>query len=150
MLATMAQHLRSLLKYMRCDTRKNLHGMNTRSSESISVYRPIDLCSLQFGSCLAHVINLATQVLISTYSKAPHYAPHDPLAHGPDTTQSGDRDEIRLIRSICVKVRLPPLYVICFINSIQKRNIHLPNGRNSTDKYRSMLPSQLLCNFYSI
>jgi hypothetical protein len=44
--------------------------------------------------------------LISTYSKAPHYAPHDPHTHEPDTTAQGDRDEIGLVRSISVKVCL--------------------------------------------
>ncbi|KAG2153565.1 uncharacterized protein EDB93DRAFT_1248829 [Suillus bovinus] len=55
-------------------------------------------------NCLAHVINLRTQTLISTYSKAPHYSPHDPHAHEPDTSQN-DRDEVGLIRSICIKER---------------------------------------------
>ena len=55
-------------------------------------------------SCLSHVINLGSQALISTYSKSPHYAPHDPKAHEPDTWNHGDHDEIGLIRAICVKV----------------------------------------------
>ena len=57
-------------------------------------------------SCQAHVINLGTQVFIGTYSKSPHYSPHDPKAHEPDTSNRGERDEIGLIRTICVKVRL--------------------------------------------
>jgi len=57
-----------------------------------------------FHSCLAHVINLATQTFISAYSKAPHYSPHDPKSHEPDTSQMTNRDEIGLVRSICVKV----------------------------------------------
>jgi len=57
-----------------------------------------------FCSCLTHVIDLGTQVLISTYSKAPHYTPHSPQAHEPDSTQHGDRDEIGLVRAISVKV----------------------------------------------
>ena len=50
-------------------------------------------------SCLAHVINLATQLLISTYSKSPHFDPKEPNAHVPTS-----RDEVGLIRSIVVKV----------------------------------------------
>jgi hypothetical protein len=38
--------------------------------------------------------------LISSYTKSPHYNPHDPKAHEPS-----DRDEIGLVRSICVKER---------------------------------------------
>jgi hypothetical protein len=54
---------------------------------------------LQCYSCLAHVINLATQALISTYSKSPHFDPKNPDAHVPD-----ERDEVGLIRAIAVKV----------------------------------------------
>ena len=50
-------------------------------------------------SCLAHVINLATQALISTYSKAPHFDPKNPEAHVPM-----GRDEVGLVRAISVKV----------------------------------------------
>ena len=53
-----------------------------------------------FFSCLAHVINLATQTLISTYSKAPHFDPKDPEAHIPTS-----RDEVGLVRAIAVKER---------------------------------------------
>ncbi|KAG1818515.1 uncharacterized protein BJ212DRAFT_1479523 [Suillus subaureus] len=49
-------------------------------------------------NCLAHVINLATQTLIATYSKALHYNLHDLKGHEPTT-----QDEIGLIQSICVK-----------------------------------------------
>ncbi|KAJ7686150.1 hypothetical protein B0H14DRAFT_2654459 [Mycena olivaceomarginata] len=57
--------------------------------------------------CLAHVINLATQKLISTYSKASHFNIHDSNAHIPDTSLSHDgiRDEIGLLRAIAVKIR---------------------------------------------
>jgi hypothetical protein len=51
------------------------------------------------GSCLAHVINLATQMLISTYSKSPHFDPKQPDAHTPTS-----RDEVGLVRAIVVKV----------------------------------------------
>jgi hypothetical protein len=52
-------------------------------------------------SCLAHVINLATQTLISTYSKAPHFDPKNPEAHIP-----ANHDEVGLVRAISVKVHL--------------------------------------------
>jgi hypothetical protein len=50
-------------------------------------------------SCLAHVINLATQLLISTYSKSPHFDPRNPDGHIPTS-----RDEVGLVRAIAVKV----------------------------------------------
>ena len=55
-------------------------------------------------SCLAHVINLATQALISTYSKSPHFDPKQPDAHIPTS-----RDEVGLVRAIVVKVRVGTL-----------------------------------------
>ena len=52
-------------------------------------------------SCLAHVINLATQALISAYSQSPHFDPKNPEAHIPTS-----RDEVGLVRAIAVKVRI--------------------------------------------
>ncbi|KIL54083.1 hypothetical protein M378DRAFT_182669 [Amanita muscaria Koide BX008] len=54
--------------------------------------------------CLAHIINLATQALISTRSKAKYYSPHDVDEHTPDVGAL-ERDELGLIRAICVKER---------------------------------------------
>lgn len=58
-----------------------------------------------FRRCLAHIINIATQKLISAYSKAPHFNAHEPTAHIPDTSESM-RDEIGLVRAISVKASL--------------------------------------------
>ena len=60
--------------------------------------------------CLAHIINLATQALISTHSKSRHYNPEDP---DTDLT-SGDvgRDTVGLVRAICVKVLQQPYYSV--------------------------------------
>ncbi|KAF8218905.1 hypothetical protein L208DRAFT_1345764 [Tricholoma matsutake] len=49
-------------------------------------------------NCLAHVINLAMQMLISTYSKSPHFNPKQPDAHVPTS-----HDEVGLVRAIVVK-----------------------------------------------
>jgi hypothetical protein len=57
--------------------------------------------SLTNHSCLAHVINLATQMLISTYSKLLHFDPKQPEVHLPTY-----RDEVGLVWVIVVKVRL--------------------------------------------
>ncbi|KAJ6607651.1 ribonuclease H-like domain-containing protein [Mycena sp. CBHHK59/15] len=48
--------------------------------------------------CLAHVINIVTQKLISAYSKSPHFNAHEPAAHIPDTSAEMC-DEIGLERS---------------------------------------------------
>lgn len=54
--------------------------------------------------CLAHIINLATQALISTRSKAKYHNPHNVDEHAPDVNAI-DRDELGLVRAIAVKVR---------------------------------------------
>ena len=54
--------------------------------------------------CLAHIINLAAQALISTRSKAKYYdANADEDAHIP-SMEGEDRDEVGLVRAISVKV----------------------------------------------
>lgn len=52
--------------------------------------------------CLAHIINLATQALISLRSKAKYYDSNAEESHVPDLTAT-ERDEVGLVRSICVK-----------------------------------------------
>lgn len=55
--------------------------------------------------CLAHIINLATQALISTRSKAKYYDPNAEDSHVPNSEPGADRDEVGLIRAIAVKAR---------------------------------------------
>ena len=59
---------------------------------------------LKHNRCLAHVINLATQALISGYSKTNFFDPTQPEAHEPESLEHFDRDVIGLIRAITVKV----------------------------------------------
>lgn len=60
---------------------------------------------LPFSRCLAHIINLATQALIKTRSKAKYYSPHDENQEDLDGDNDVERDELGLVRAICVKVR---------------------------------------------
>lgn len=53
--------------------------------------------------CLAHIINLSTQALIATRSKAKYYNPHELEEHLPDV-DAFERDEVGLVRAIVVKV----------------------------------------------
>jgi len=54
--------------------------------------------------CLAHIINLATQALISTQSKTKYFNPHQIKEHLPNTSVA-DCDELGLICAIVVKER---------------------------------------------
>jgi len=103
MRAIMVRCWRSLLDSTMCDLKRSSVA---RTQDQVSLLVLLCLCILTVCSCLAHVINLGTQVLIGTYSKAPHYTPHSPQAHEPDSTQRGDHDEIGLVQAICVKVCL--------------------------------------------
>lgn len=60
---------------------------------------------LKMLSCLAHIINLATQALIKGYSTSQHYDPFKPDDHIPDVNATL-RDEVGLVRAIAVKVTL--------------------------------------------
>jgi hypothetical protein len=54
--------------------------------------------------CLAHVINLATQAYLLTYSKALHFDPADSSTHEPNDLTADMHDEVGLVRVITVKV----------------------------------------------
>ncbi|KAJ7855308.1 hypothetical protein B0H14DRAFT_3449096 [Mycena olivaceomarginata] len=52
--------------------------------------------------CLAHIVNLATQAVIKTYSTSKCYNPHAPEEHIPDLNED-HRDVLGLVRAIAVK-----------------------------------------------
>ncbi|KAH9013685.1 hypothetical protein EDB84DRAFT_1444172 [Lactarius hengduanensis] len=54
--------------------------------------------------CLAHIINLATQALITTRSKSKFYDGNQDDDDLPEDLGASVRDEVGLIRTICVKV----------------------------------------------
>ena len=69
------------------------------------------MCYLETGSdahlfkrCLAHIINLATQAVISRYSKSKYFNPENPNDDLMSLT-TYHRDEVGLIQTIAVKVR---------------------------------------------
>ena len=55
--------------------------------------------------CLAHIINLATQAVISTRSKSKYYTGNPADDHIPKDLADNERDEIGIVRAICIKVR---------------------------------------------
>jgi hypothetical protein len=130
MLRTMALHYKSFLESQKPYARRSFLGANRRSSTSHVIYRARKNAN-GLHSCLAHVINLATQVLISAYSRAPHYNPHDPKGHEVDTSQMANRDEIGLVRTICVKVS-PSSFTISYTT------LHLPDQERSSAKRKEL------------
>ena len=64
----------------------------------------IEINHLPFSRCLAHIINLATQALIKTRSDAKYYSPHEENHEDIHGGGGAERDELGLVRAICVKV----------------------------------------------
>ncbi|KAJ7931971.1 hypothetical protein B0H13DRAFT_2308118 [Mycena leptocephala] len=65
--------------YATCDNARNNGAMLIEFACLIKaatslIWNPIERCI----GCLAHVINIATQKLISAYSKSPHFNAHEP------------------------------------------------------------------------
>ncbi|TFY77500.1 hypothetical protein EWM64_g6510 [Hericium alpestre] len=87
--------------HVSCDNASNNGSMMTEFARLIrkETGKPFDAKDHHIR-CLAHVVNLATQVLIRTHSASKHYDPHNPEDHIPP---AGNRDAISLVRAICVK-----------------------------------------------
>jgi hypothetical protein len=54
--------------------------------------------------CLAHIINLATQSVISACTKSKYYNGNPSDDHMPEDNKDSERDEIGIVRAICIKV----------------------------------------------
>lgn len=80
--------------------------------DTVSLISEMILCTLhrRSNSCIGHVVNIATQQVVSVYSKTPHFDPEKPETHlmisrGDDLGRDR-RDIVGLIRVVCVKVRI--------------------------------------------
>lgn len=84
-----------------CDNAKNYSTMMLEFSMHVESAMGRKYEALKHKiNCLADIINLATQALISTYSKTPYFDPKNPESHVPTS-----RDEVGLVRAIVVKER---------------------------------------------
>ena len=57
----------------------------------------IEINHLPFSRCLAHIINLATQALMKTWSSAKYYSPHKEDQEDLDDGSSAEHDELGLV-----------------------------------------------------
>lgn len=62
--------------------------------------------------CLAHIVNRATQAVISAHSKSKYYNGN------PEDVGGTERDEIGIVRAICVKVHLTLSLQLCNSNTM--------------------------------
>jgi hypothetical protein len=68
-------------------------------------YSDVVLMDHDSSRCLAHIINLATQATISARSKSKYYNGNPADEHLPEDLGANERDEIGIVRAICIKVR---------------------------------------------
>ena len=54
--------------------------------------------------CLAHIVNLATQAVISARTKSKYFNGDPTDDHIPEDNGDSERDEIGIVRAICIKV----------------------------------------------
>lgn len=93
-------------------------------------------------SCLAHIINLATQALIAMYSKSPHFDPKNPEAHIPTS-----HNEVGLVRAIVVKVQCGIFYWCVIGYNLLFRNVLLQNANKSDIWLKSKISSNHFNSF---
>jgi hypothetical protein len=87
------------------------------------IYTNLLLTGSILTRCLAHVINLATQATLAAYSSAKYYNPHDPDGHVLGVSGDTDRDEVGLVRAICVKVCPSTVDIdMCSLIRLQERS----------------------------
>ena len=87
--------------------------------------------------CLAHIINLATQAVISTRSKSKYYSGDPEAETVPEDVGTGDRDEIGIVRAICVKVCLSFIHWP-FFTYLWNRHALRRNESSSSRHFKSM------------
>jgi hypothetical protein len=88
--------------------------------------------------CLTHILNLATQLLISTKSNAKYYSVHDVDVSDADIDdpEQPDRDEVGLVRAICVKVWCS-FIISDFNHKFFLRLVPLLNEKNCSRRFKS-------------
>ena len=107
-----------LEEFMRCYQAKTGSKFDINCWEIRYVSFRLCSCGTQSTKyrCLAHIINLATQAVISTHSKSKFYNGNPDNDHLPEDVGGTERDEIGIVCVICVKVRPSLLLHACISN----------------------------------
>ncbi|KAJ8503453.1 hypothetical protein ONZ45_g10852 [Pleurotus djamor] len=107
--------IQSKMGHITCDNASNNSTMLKTFEDLMTTNKYSFDRETQHIRCMAHVINLATQAFIGTYSKSKYYdpaSPNDDLftsweveveGEGGQMTKKVERDEVGLIRTISVK-----------------------------------------------
>ena len=97
--------------------------------------------------CLAHIVNLATQAVISAHSKSKYYNGNPEDDHLPEDVGGTEREEIGIVRAICVKVHLTLSLQLCNSNTMVSKahsSAQRKEAFNSIQYRRKERPLQLL------
>jgi hypothetical protein len=86
--------------------------------------------------CLAHIVNLATQAFISARSKSRYYNGNPDDDHLPDDLGAVERDEIGIVRAICIKVYTVSLITLN-TNLPECRHAHHHNAKRRSRIFKS-------------
>jgi hypothetical protein len=103
-----------------CSTSEDRHRQGVQlgvEENQVCLIFAFSVLLLMNYSCLAHIVNLAMQCLILSYSKSLHFDPKQPEVHVPTTC-----DEVGLVRAIVVKVTVQT--AICLLNIAQHYMLH--------------------------
>ena len=90
-------------------------------------------CSI-WSRCLAHIINLATQVLLAAHSPAKHYDSTKPTEHEPDVDMYLC-DEMGLVQVIVVKVSTLYWTFSCLIVNFHFEGSFLSKAQRTSSKH---------------
>ena len=97
--------------------------------------------------CLVHIINLATQAVISAHSKSKFYNRNPEDDHVPEDMGGTERDKIGIVRAICVKVHSTLVLHVCIPNTniLKARSLaQCKEAFKSIQYCRKECPQQLL------
>ena len=93
-------------EFARCYEKRTsqIFDVKKRHIRYVSAFSLRNICNKYILRCLAHIINLATQALISMRSKSKYYDPSQD-EHPTDIDVIINHNEVGLVRAICVKVQ---------------------------------------------
>ena len=113
-------------------------GLLLMSNAGRSGMRPLllaycaDTPSQCFLRCLAHIINLAAQAVISARSKSKYYNGNPADDHLPEDLAANERDEIGIVCAICIKVCIRFLQLTLSADLWVRRLARQPSRRSSS------------------
>ena len=144
MLATMRWHLRSLLEFTNCNSKRNFHSMNARLSELN--HSVVDVCSWKDLAALLTLSTLAVKSWSALTAK--HHITHLTVLKHMNPIQPNKIIMTRLDLSMQFTLRFVHILFCMYFIEYFWRNICLPNERNFINKFKLKLLLHPSCSFF--